>query len=249
MYKNHFIAVIIPALNEAENLPKVIEAMPTFVDEVVVADNGSTDGTDKIAKGLKAIVAYSETTGYGAACLAAIKLLSHRENNIVVFMSGDGSDDPAEMKALIEPIVDAGYHLVIGSRRLGHVEPGAMTFAQRFGNMLATTLMRILWKAQFTDLGPYRAIELKTLLSLNMQDRDYGWTVEMQLKTLKAKIKYTEIAVSYKRRRHGKPKIAGTVKGTVLAGFKILMWIFLFTMRHGLQRQNAQQAVVKQTKK
>lgn len=237
MYKNHFISVIIPALNEAENLPEVIRAIPTFVDQVVVADNASTDGTDEIAKKLGAQVSYAEKKGYGAACLAAMQALSISENGIVVFVSGDGSDDSTEMEALITPIVNNGYKLVIGSRRLGHMEPGAMTFTQRFGNLLATFLMRLFWNARFTDLGPYRAIDLKTLMSLHMQDKDYGWTVEMQLKALQNGIKYTEIPVSYKRRKHGRPKIAGTLKGTVSAGCKILMWIFLFALKHGLGRR------------
>ncbi len=247
MYNNHFVAVIIPALNEAENLPKIIRAMPTFVDQVVVADNGSTDGTDKIAKNLGAQVSYAQRSGYGAACLAAIQTLSFCEKGIVVFMSGDGSDDPTEMESLIIPIVNNGCKLVIGSRMLGYIEPGAMTFAQRFGNLLATFLLRLFWNAQFTDFGPYRAIELKALMSLHMQDKDYGWTIEMQLKALQAGIKYIEIPVSYKQRRCGTPKIAGTLKGTVLAGVKILMWIFLFTLRHGLRSRNRQHASAHQT--
>lgn len=234
MYGDYHIFVIIPALNEAENLPEILNNMPRFVDQVVIADNGSTDGTDEIAKRLGAMVSYSAEQGYGAACLAAIRLLPRYPKAIVTFMSGDGSDDPTEMDILINCIVNNGYKLVIGSRRLGKVETGAMTFAQRFGNLLATTLMRFFWGAQFTDLGPYRAIELNTLLSLHMQDKDYGWTVEMQLKALQAGIKYTEVPVSYKRRKHGKPKIAGTIKGTALAGYKILMWIGLFIMKYGI---------------
>lgn len=240
MYNGYPILVIIPALNEAENLPEVIESMPAFVDQVVVADNCSTDGTDEIAKGLGALVSYAESRGYGAACLAAMKLLSNWEKAIVVFVSGDGSDDASEMSGLIAPIANGECKLVIGSRRLGYVEPGAMTFAQRFGNLLATALMRLIWNAKFTDLGPYRAIELQTLLSLQMKDRDYGWTVEMQLKALLAGIKYMEVPVSYKRRRRGTPKVAGTLKGTILSGYKILMWIFLFALEYGLRSEKAQ---------
>lgn len=233
MYGNYHIFVIIPALNEAENLPGIIESMPSFVDRVVVADNGSTDGTDEVAMRLGAMVSRAESRGYGAACLAAMELLAHHEKAIIIFVSGDGSDAPAEMETLIAPIVNNGYQMVIGSRRSGHVEPGAMTFAQRFGNLLATKLMRLIWDARFTDLGPYRAIELETLLSLHMQDKNYGWTIEMQLKALQVGIKYTEVPVSYRRRRHGRPKIAGTAKGTLLAGYKILMWIFLFAVKRG----------------
>lgn len=226
MYKNSRIAVLIPALNEAENIVTVLQGIPDFVDYTIVADNGSTDGTDRLAREHGALVAQARRQGYGAACLAGMALIEKLNVDVVVFVSGDGSDLLEEMTFLLQPIVEQDYDLVIGSRRLGLVEPKAMTFVQGFGNRLAATLINLFWHAHVTDLGPYRAISKKALMALGMRDQDYGWTVEMQLKAIKNGLKYKEIPVSYRARRHGAPKVAGTFKGTLGAGYKILGWIF-----------------------
>lgn len=214
------VAVVMPVLNEAPALPRVLAAIPTWVGHVIVADNGSTDGSGDIARRAGAIVVREPVRGYGAACLKALSALPE-DVGIVVFMDGDASDDASDMTNLIEPIRGGEADLVIGSRVLGQREDGALTPQQVFGNALACTLIRLLWGVRFTDLGPFRAISRDALDRLAMADRDYGWTVEMQVRAAKLRLRCREVPVRY-RRRIGTSKVSGTLRGVVGAGTKIL---------------------------
>lgn len=220
------IGVIIPAYNEAAAIAKVIAELPPQVNEVVVVNNNSTDSTASIAKAAGATVLSEKRKGYGYACLKGLDYF--RKNtppDIVVFLDGDYSDYPEELTHLIAPISSNTVDFVVGARVKEKREQGALTPQQIFGNWLACFLMKILFNARFTDLGPFRAIRWDTLERLQMSDKTYGWTIEMQLKILRHKIPYKEIAVSYKK-RIGVSKVSGTVKGTIFAGAKIIGWIF-----------------------
>ncbi len=224
------ISVIIPAFNEENGVGQVIQAIPKdIVTEIIVVNNASTDNTEKVAAQNGAIVLREATPGYGRACLKGINYLSRSVTppDIVVFLDADHSDYPEEIKELIKPIIENGVDFVIGSRALGIKEKGSMTPQQIFGNWLATRLIKILYGITFTDLGPFRAIRYSKLIELNMQDKTYGWTVEMQLKAAKQGFKCQEVPVRY-RRRIGFSKISGTVKGTILAGHKIITTIFKY---------------------
>ena len=226
------IDVIIPAHNEMASIGHVINDLPELVRDIVVVDNASTDDTTKAAQQAGATVLFESRKGYGYACLKGIGYLNDKAQppDIVVFLDGDYSDYPEELPLVIQPILESGYDLVIGARMKGMRESGAMTPQQAFGNWLATALMRLFFGSTFTDLGPFRAIRLKTLNQLRMQDKTYGWTVEMQLKTLKQGLRYTEVPVRY-RKRIGVSKVSGTVKGTIFAGVKILGWIFKYSLK------------------
>lgn len=222
------IKVIIPAFNEENGVGQVIREIPKdIVTEIVVVNNASTDDTEKIAREAGATVLRELIPGYGLACLKGIDYLikSEVKPDIVVFLDADHSDYPEEIRQLIKPIVENEADLVIGSRALGGKEKGSMTPQQIFGNWLATQLLKWMYKVKFTDLGPFRAIRFSTLLELNMEDKTYGWTVEMQLKAAKMGYRCVELPVRY-RKRIGFSKISGTVKGTVMAGYKILYTIF-----------------------
>lgn len=213
------ISIIIPALNEAESIAGVIASIRHNATRVIVADNGSTDGTGNLASAAGAQVIRVEMPGYGRACLAALAACPDTE--IVVFMDGDAADDPADFEALIAPLLDGSADLVIGTRLNGRVDPGALTLPQRFGNSLACWFMRRFWNGPFTDLGPFRAVRRSALDRLSMQSQAYGWTVEMQVRALKAGLRCREVPVHY-RKRIGVSKISGTVRGVVLAGSTIL---------------------------
>jgi len=213
------VAVIIPAFNEEAALGQVIAAIPEWVDDIIVADNGSTDRTAEVARAAGARVVHEPRRGYGSACLAGMAALG--DPDVVVFLDGDFSDHPDEMDRLVDPIRHGHVDMVIGSRVLGTREPGALTPQARFGNWLACLLMRLFWRARHTDLGPFRAIRAATLRQLQMRDPDYGWTVEMQVKAARRGVRVREVPVSY-RRRIGASKISGTVKGVIGAGTKIL---------------------------
>ncbi|MEL6254631.1 MAG: glycosyltransferase family 2 protein [Bacteroidota bacterium] len=224
------IQVIIPAFNEADSIHKVVGDIPLdLVKEVIVVSNGSTDETEERAKAAGATVLREEQKGYGFACLKGMSYIATKDKSeqpdIVVFLDGDYSDYPEEMKDLVKPIIEEDYDLVIGSRALGERERGSMQPQQIFGNWLATTLIKLLYKVKFSDLGPFRAIKYDKLLEIDMKDTTYGWTVEMQVKAAKLKMKCTEVGVNY-RQRIGVSKITGTIKGTILAGYKILWTIF-----------------------
>ena len=226
------IRVIIPAYNEESSIAKVIGEIPDVVNEIVVVNNNSTDNTAKEAQKAGATVLDEDRMGYGYACLMGMDYLSKQSKtpDIIVFIDGDYSDYPGELTRLVEPIIDDDYDLVIGARVKELREPGSMTPQQVFGNKLATFLMKVLFRARFTDLGPFRAIRYDQLLRLEMEDKTYGWTVEMQLKAIRNKLKYTEIPVRYKK-RIGVSKVSGTLKGTIFAGVKILGWIFKYSFQ------------------
>lgn len=224
------IDVVIPAFNEAKAVGLVVRDIPKeLVRNIIVVDNNSSDETREVAQKSGAIVIPEPMQGYGAACLRGLSYLNDLEvkPDIVVFIDADYSDYPQEMFDLVAPILDGKAEMVIGSRSLGNREKGAMMPQQIFGNWLATTLMKWIYKAEFTDLGPFRAITWKALQEIGMKDRDYGWTVEMQVKALKKGITYQEIPVKY-RKRIGVSKITGTIKGTVMAGYKIILTILRY---------------------
>ncbi len=217
-------AVIIPVFNERGSLPLVVEAIPKeLVDEIVVVDNGSTDGTDAIARGLPVRLVRESRRGYGSACLAGVEALAARPPDVLVFLDGDFSDHPEELPRLLREI-EAGAELVIGSRMLGSREPGALLPQARFGNALACLLIRLLYGHRYTDLGPFRAIRWAAYRRLGMRDTNFGWTCEMQVKALRKGLRVAEVPVSY-RKRVGVSKITGTVPGTLKAGWKILWTI------------------------
>ena len=224
------IKVIIPAYNEQNSIGKVIRDIPRqWVQEIVVVNNNSSDATVQYAREAGATVLQEPRQGYGFACLRGIEYLGQQAPlpDIVVFMDADYSDHPEELPQVVAPIMSNEVDLVIGSRALGIRERGSMTVPQVFGNWLATRLMRWLYGASFTDLGPFRAIRYPALLSLNMQDQTYGWTVEMQLKAAKYGLRCAEVPVSY-RQRIGVSKVSGTVKGTIMAGYKIIWTIIKY---------------------
>ncbi|MDO1512356.1 glycosyltransferase family 2 protein [Maribacter confluentis] len=226
------IKVIIPAFNEADSIAHVIRELPKTVSEVIVVNNNSSDHTVKNAKAAGATVLTEPRKGYGYACLKGLDYVAalDRSPEIIVFIDGDYSDYPEELDKLVAPILQKDIDFVVGARKKSLREEGSMTPQQVFGNWLATFLMRLFFGAKFTDLGPFRAIKYEKLKELHMEDKTYGWTVEMQLKILKKKMTYTEVPVRYKR-RIGISKVSGTVKGSIFAGIKILGWIFKYSIK------------------
>lgn len=226
------IKVIIPAYNEASSIGNVIAEIPKSVSEIIVVNNDSTDDTVANAKKAGATVLTETRKGYGYACLKGMDYIEKQSvhPDIIVFIDGDYSDYPEELDKIVAPILKKNMDLVIGARTKKLREAGSMTFPQIFGNELATFLMRLFFRSKFTDLGPFRAIKYKKLIELQMQDKTYGWTVEMQLKALRKKLSYTEVPVHYKK-RIGVSKVSGTVKGAIFAGIKILGWIFKYSMK------------------
>lgn len=231
MHNNHAdVVVIIPAYNEENAVGKVLQDIPAgLVREVIVVNNNSNDNTKKIAAAYGATVIDELKQGYGHACLAGMAYVAAMpvRPDIIVFLDADYSDHPEEMPQLLAPILSGQYDFVIGSRALGNREQGSMAQQQVFGNWLATFMMKRMYGIHFTDLGPFRAIRYDALLQLGMQDQTYGWTVEMQLKASKHKLRITEVPVAY-RKRVGFSKISGTLKGTVLAGYKIITTILKY---------------------
>lgn len=228
--KRPIIDVIIPAYNEEKSIGLVLADIPQeLVREVIVCNNNSSDQTAMVARQAGATVVDQPQKGYGSACLKGMEHISRKaapdQPDIVVFLDGDYSDHPEEMPLLIRPILENDMDMVIGSRALGDMESGAMMPQQIFGNWLATNLIRLFYNYQFTDLGPFRAIRWDKLQAINMEDPDFGWTVEMQVKAAKYKLNSTEVPVSY-RKRIGVSKVSGTIRGTILAGHKILWTIF-----------------------
>lgn len=218
------IALIIPALNEEESLGRVLAALPPgLYEQVVVVDNGSEDATARVAASAGATVIREPRRGYGSACLAGIAALDPAVD-VVVFMDADASDVPEEARRLVEPISAGRADLVIGSRVLGKTERGALAVHQRFGNRLATRLIAWLYGFRYTDLGPFRAIRASSLRLLEMRDRDYGWTVEMQVRALERGLRVMEAPVDY-RRRIGESKISGSLRASLAAGWKIMAMI------------------------
>jgi len=224
---DQIIRVIIPAFNEENAVGKVIQEIPSLVKEIIVVNNNSNDNTKVVAEYHGATVLDEPIQGYGRACLKGMNYVSNLNTptDIIVFLDADYSDFPEELTKLVEPILSENIDLVIGSRSTGERAKKSMTPQQIFGNWLATFLIKIIYRVEFTDLGPFRAIRWDKLQELKMQDKTYGWTVEMQVKAAKKKFKIKEVPVNYKV-RIGKSKVSGTLKGTVLAGYKILTTIF-----------------------
>ncbi|QMU65598.1 MAG: glycosyltransferase [Flavobacteriaceae bacterium] len=227
------IKVIIPAYNEEDAIVNVINDIPDIVDEVIVVSNNSTDKTEENARKAGATVLKESKRGYGYACLKGMEYVVHSETakhpDIVVFLDGDYADYPEQLVEIIAPIINDDMDFVIGARVKKLREEGSMTPQQVFGNWLAAFLMRLFFNAKYTDLGPFRAIKYNKLLALKMEDKTYGWTVEMQLKAIKQKLSYIEVPVKY-RNRIGVSKVSGTLKG-ILAGVKILSWIFKYSFK------------------
>jgi glycosyltransferase involved in cell wall biosynthesis len=223
------VDVIIPAFNEEKSIAQVIGDIPGIVRHVVVANNNSTDRTAEVATAAGAQVVFEPQKGYGKACLTAMEWIKQQEvqPDILVFLDGDYSDYPQELELLIAPILGGKAELVIGSRSLGQREAGSMTLPQVFGNALATTLMRWMYGAKFSDLGPFRAVHWNQLLALGMVDQNFGWTIEMQIKAHQAGLRHQEVPVRY-RKRIGVSKVSGTLKGVIGAGYKIIFTIFKY---------------------
>ena len=233
------VDAVIPALDEAESIGAVLDSLPLgLLRRRVVCDNGSRDGTADVARAHGALVVSERRRGYGSACLRALAALREDPPDAVLFLDADGSDDPADLPSLLLPIAEGRADLVIGSRALGEREPGALTPQARFGNALATALIRAFYGARWTDLGPFRAVRWEALERLGMRDPDFGWTVEMQVKAARARLRGVEVPVRY-RRRVGRSKIAGTLSGAVRAGVKILGTIALDLLRHGPPRRGS----------
>ena len=228
------IKVIIPAYNEEKSIAKVINDIPDIVDEIIVISNNSNDKTEENAAKAGATVLLETKRGYGYACLRGMEYISnlnpHQQPDIIVFLDGDYSDYPEQLTALVFPIINDDIDFVIGSRVKELREAGSMTPQQVFGNWLATFLMKVFFGAKFTDLGPFRAIKYQKLLQLKMEDKTYGWTIEMQLKAIKQHFSYLEVPMKY-RNRIGVSKVSGTLKGTIFAGVKILGWIFKYSVK------------------
>jgi glycosyltransferase involved in cell wall biosynthesis len=220
----HKIAVIIPALNEEASLGLVITELPMVVDHIIVADNGSTDGTAAIARSVGAVVVTEPERGYGAACLRAIAEVS-ADTDILLFLDADHSDFPGEAESLLRPIVEGRADLVIGSRMLTYRHHRALPPVAAFGNWLTSRLIKLIWRVRFTDIGPFRAIRFDAYRRLGMMDRNFGWTTEMQVRAVKLRLRCIEVPVSY-RARLGRSKVSGTVSGSIRAGSKFL-WIII----------------------
>ncbi len=220
------VVVLIPALDEEPALPGVLAAIPRSGEawrlrEIVVVDNGSTDGTAVVARAAGATVIAEPRRGYGSACLAGLAHLRREPPDIVAFLDADHSDDPGQLPEVLAPVLAGRAELAIGSRTLGARAPGSLTAVQEFGSRLAAALLRLLFGLRATDLGPFRAIRWEALESLAMRDRDFGWTVEMQARAARAGLRVVEVPARYGR-RIGRSKISGTLRGVVGAGWKIL---------------------------
>ena len=215
------ITVIIPALNEVGCIGDLVqETLSQSVDEIIVVDNGSTDGTASAARQANAQVVCEPRRGYGYACAAGV--VAATDADVIVFLDGDYSSLPSEMLLLLAPLIENRADLVLGSRTLGEIAPGAMPPHQRFGNWLAARLMRMLYGLRVTDLGPYRAIKTDLLRALDMREMTYGWPTEMMVKAARQHARILEVPVSYHLRRAGRSKVSGTLRGTVLAAYYIL---------------------------
>ncbi|HUY15181.1 MAG TPA: glycosyltransferase family 2 protein [Terriglobia bacterium] len=218
--------LIIPALNEAGSIRELLTALPRRrFEQVLVVDNGSTDATAEVSRAAGAVVIREPRRGYGQACWTGLAAL-RPEISAVAFIDADLSDDPADLEHLLSVLESGGWDLVLGSRLLGKAEPGALTPLQRFGNWLSTLLIRWIWGVKFTDLGPLRVIRRQALDRLRLEDRDFGWTVEMQARAAQLRLKVTEVPVHYRRRHSGQSKISGTLRGSFRAGVKILWTIY-----------------------
>ena len=224
-------AAIIPAYNEEKSIGKVINSLDQeLISEIVVVNNNSTDSTAQVAQSAGATILFESFQGYGAACLKGIDYCNSKGYEVILFIDGDYSDYPEEAEKLLSPIFDGDYDFVLGSRRLGQREKGALPIQSQVGSIIAGVLINLFWKFKYTDLGPFRAIRTSSLNEMKMNDKWYGWTVEMQIKAAISKVRTLEVPVSY-RKRIGKSKVTGTIKGTVMASVIILGTIFKYALR------------------
>ncbi len=216
------ISVLIAALNEEVAIGKVVRAVPRdLADEIIVVDNGSTDRTAEVAAAAGACVVREPRRGYGRAFRAGLRSLS-TDCKIVVFLDGDGSDYPETMHRLVEPIIEGTHDLVVSSRTRGRRESGSMSWHQIFAGYMIGFFLRLLYGVQSTDMGPFRSISRDALERLNMREETYGWPLEMQMRAARAHLRTLEVPVDYRRRAGGQSKIAGTVRGSILAAIRIL---------------------------
>jgi glycosyltransferase involved in cell wall biosynthesis len=224
-------ALVIPALNEEPVIGEMLDAVPRFLYKtIVVADNGSSDRTGQIAAARGAVVVREEERGYGAACLLAMKALP-KDIDAIVFMQADLSEYPEEAKLLLAPIESGLADMVIGTRTQGTAEPGSLLLHQRFGNWLATGLIRLLYGFTYSDLGPFRAIRRDALEKLQMQERNYGWTIEMQIRAVEEGFRVIEVPVRYRTRAAGVNKVSGNTWASLIAGYKIVTTVFRLRLR------------------
>ena len=221
------IDVIIPALNEAGNIGDLVrETLMQPINRVIVVDNNSADDTSQVAQNAGAQVINESRQGYGYACAAGV---AASDAAVLVFLDGDFSFLPSEMPRLLAPIAEDRADLVLGSRELGYIEPGSMPFQQRFGNALVAWLTRVLYRLQLTDLGPYRAVRRSLVMNLDMHEMTYGWHTEMIVKAARRQARILEVPVSYHARRAGRSKVSGTLRGTILAGYRLLSVTWRYT--------------------
>jgi len=226
-----FISVIIAALNEEEAIANVINSVPKdLVDEIVVVDNGSTDRTNEVAKAAGGRVVSEPIPGYGRAFRAGLRSISPK-SEIVVFLDGDGSDCPEMMDQIVKPIIEDRSDFVIGSRTRGNREAGSMIFHQVAAGYMIGLFLRVLYGVHSTDMGPFRAIRRQTLDKLNLREETYGWPLEMQMRAARARVRTMEVPVDYRRRAGGHSKIAGTIRGTILASTRILITLARIAMQ------------------
>ncbi|HMK50659.1 MAG TPA: glycosyltransferase family 2 protein [Thermodesulfovibrionales bacterium] len=237
MYSGYTIALLLPARNEELALPPVFKNIPPEIDYTLVVDNGSVDDTAAVARKHGAIVISEKKPGYGNACLAGIEAMTQMPPDIIAFADADGSDDVSRLGELLAPLVNKHADFVLEKRV--PVNPDALSFQQRFGNRLATSLMRLFWGHTFTDLGPMRVMRWKTLKDLNMRDKDFGWTIEMQIKALQSGLSIREVPLPYRKRAAGRSKISRTLSGTLRAGTKII-WVILREALSGSKRVSSQ---------
>ena len=231
------IVVVIPALNEAEAIGDVVRSIPALVDRVIVVDNGSNDGTAERARKAGAIVVNQPVRGYGRACRAGTNAALKAGADVIVFIDGDGSDCPEFMEALVKPILRDEYDFVIGSRVRGEREPGSLTFPQVFAGRLAGWMLGVCYGVKFTDMSPFRAIRRPVLEALPMKEETYGWNLEMQMLVARAKVRILEIPVNHRRRQGGVSKVSGTIRGTLLAGTRIIStFVRIAFSNHGMSK-------------
>lgn len=216
------VAVIIPVLNEVDTIGAVVRAVPSAVPRVLVVDAGSTDGTVEAAEAAGAQVIVERTRGYGRACMAGVAAAAQQGADVVAFVDGALAEDPAELAAVIAPITSGAADFVVGSRVTGQVEPGALRPLQRLGNAVATALIGLRHGHRYSDLGSMRAIRLRALLSLRLQEPAHGWPTELQIRAIQHGLRVCEVPISYRRRRHGRSKVAGSVTGSLRASAAIL---------------------------
>jgi glycosyltransferase involved in cell wall biosynthesis len=222
------VFVVIPAFNEEQSIDKVILEIPNVPRKnIIVVNNGSTDQTQEVIESTGATALFEPRKGYGWACLKGCAYVEEMEGETIVFLDGDYSDYPEQLTKVIAPIYENNMDLVIGSRALGKKEKGSMTLPQEFGNWLSSKLLKVFYKVNYTDLGPFRAIRFESYKKLRMHDKTYGWTIEMQIKAAQNKMNYCEVPVDYKA-RIGTSKVSGTIKGAVLAGIKIIFAVFKY---------------------